>query len=248
MTPPQALDPAVANPMSGFTTRYGFRGSKGVSAPPFDSFNLGAGVHDDPEAVRRNRSALAAELRFDPAHLVFMSQVHGTDIAEVTGPRSGPIPGTDGMVSAARGVGLVVLVADCVPILASDRGVGVIGVAHAGRVGASAGIASSLIARMVGLGARVEHVEVVVGPAICGSCYEVPDQMRDAVEASLPGSACTTSDGTAGLDLRAGITRQLRESGVVDIHLDRRCTKEDPELFSHRRSSPTGRFAGFIRQ
>jgi YfiH family protein len=234
--------------MAGFTTRYGFRGSKGVSMPPFDSFNLGSGVPDDPEAVRRNRLALAAEVRLDPAHLVFMGQVHGTEIAEVTGPISGPIPGADGMVSAARGLGLVVLVADCVPILASDRAAGVIGVAHAGRIGASAGVVPALIARMIGLGARVDRVEVVVGPAICGRCYEVPDQMRDAVEASLPGSACTTSDGTAGLDLRAGVTRQLRESGVVDIQLDQRCTKEDPELFSHRRSAPTGRFAGFVRQ
>jgi hypothetical protein len=72
--------------------------------------------------------------------------------------------------------------------------------------------------------------------------------MRDAVDASLPGSACTTSDGTPGLDLRAGITRQLQESGVVGIQLDPRCTKEDLELFSHRRSAPTGRFAGFIRR
>ncbi len=239
----------MADPvLAGFTTRYGFRGSTGASAPPFDSFNLGAGVHDDPEAVRRNRSAFAAELGLDPAHLVFMSQVHGIEIAEVTGPMAGPIPATDGMVSAAEDVALAVLVADCVPVLAADRGAGVIGVAHAGRIGASAGIVPALIARMVGLGARADRVGVVVGPAICGSCYEVPEQMRDAVEASLPGSACTTSEGTAGLDLRAGITRQLRESGVVDIQLDPRCTKEDPELFSHRRSAPTGRFAGFIRQ
>jgi hypothetical protein len=234
--------------MAGFTTRYGFRGSHGVSEPPFDSFNLGAGVHDDPEAVRRNRLAFATELCLDPAHLVFMSQVHGTEIAEVTGPTAGPIPGTDGMVSAAAGVALAVLAADCVPVLASDGAAGVIGVAHAGRIGASGGIVPALIVRMVGLGARPDRIQVFVGPAICGNCYEVPEQMRDAVEASLPGSACTTSDGTAGLDLRAGITRQLRESGVVNIQLDPRCTKEDRELFSHRRSSPTGRFAGFIRR
>jgi polyphenol oxidase len=91
-------------------------------------------------------------------------------------------------------------------------------------------------------------LEVLVGPAICGKCYEVPVEMRDEVETRLPGSACITADGTAGLDLRAGIVRQLRDLGVGTIELDERCTREDPELFSHRREAPTGRFAAVIRQ
>ncbi len=176
-----------------------------------------------------------------------MGQVHGVDIAEVVGPMSSPIPDTDGMVTAAPGVGLAVLVADCVPVLAADRAAGVIGVAHAGRLGAAGGIVPALMARMAGLGASVESLEVFVGPAICGLCYEVPSQMRDEVEERLPGSACVTSAGTAGLDLRAGIVRQLGTSGVAAVELDRRCTREDPDLFSHRRSAPTGRFAAVIR-
>jgi copper oxidase (laccase) domain-containing protein len=70
--------------------------------------------------------------------------------------------------------------------------------------------------------------------------------MRDEVEAALPGSACRTDRGTAGLDLRAGLARQLRSAGVAGVAIDPRCTFTDPALFSHRRGAPTGRFAGLI--
>ena len=230
------------------TNRHGFGRAVGLSRPPFDSFNLGAGVNDDPDAVQANRSALAAELELDPVELVFMNQVHGIEITEVTGSVAGPVPRSDGMVSVATGIGLAVLVADCVPLLMADRRAGVIGAAHAGRLGAAAGIVPTLVRRMIDLGAVQRRLEVLVGPAICGKCYEVPVEMRDEVEARLPGSACLTADGTAGLDLRAGIVRQLRDLGVGTIELDERCTREDPELFSHRREAPTGRFAAVIRQ
>ncbi len=230
------------------TTRHGLRGATGRSRPPYDSFNLGAGVADDPDAVRANRSALAAELQLEPGRLVFLNQVHGVEIASVSGPWSGDAPRADGMVSTAAGIGLAVLVADCVPVLVADRNAGVIGAAHAGRLGAAAGIVPALVGRMLALGASPKQLEVLVGPAICGKCYEVPEQMRDEVDALLPGSACVTSDGTAGLDLRAGIVRQLTALGVRSVELDERCTREDPDLFSHRRSAPTGRFAAVIRQ
>lgn len=231
------------------TTRHGLDAASamGLSQPPYESFNLGAGVGDDPDAVRANRSALAGRLGLASDQLVWMSQVHGTTIVEVRGPSVRPMQGTDGMVNATSGIALAVLAADCVPVLAADRAAGVIGVAHAGRLGAAAGIVPALVDRMIGLGAHAADTQILIGPAICGRCYEVPPQMRDEVESQLPGSACETEKGTAGLDLRAGIARQLRAAGVVLVEVDKRCTREDPELFSHRRSAPTGRFAGVVR-
>ena len=70
--------------------------------------------------------------------------------------------------------------------------------------------------------------------------------MRDEVEAALPGSASVTHRGTPGLDLRAGLARQLRAAGVAGVAIDPRCTLNDPDLFSHRRDAPTGRQAGLI--
>jgi YfiH family protein len=220
----------------------------GTSSPPYDALNLGLAVGDDPGAVAANRARLAAELGLPDGHLVWMSQVHGTTVFEVTGPVPAPIEATDAMVTTVSGIGLAVLAADCVPVLVADRTAGVIGAAHAGRVGAAGGIVPTLLARMTGLGARPGDIAAYIGPAICGRCYEVPAAMRDEVEATLPGSASVTADGTAGLDLRAGIAAQLRAAGVASVEVDTRCTREDPTLYSHRRGAPTGRFAAVVRQ
>jgi len=131
-------------------------------------------------------------------------------------------------------------------MLAGDPAAGVIAAVHAGRRGAAGGIGLRMIAAMVEAGASVASIGVLLGPAICGRCYEVPAAMRDEVEAALPGSACRTDRGTPGLDLRAGLARQLRAAGVAGVAVDPRCTYTDPELFSHRRGAPTGRFAGLI--
>lgn len=220
----------------------------GRSLPPYESFNLGLAVGDDPAVVAGNRARLAAELGLDAGHLVWMAQVHGTEVARVTGPLDQPVAGTDALVSAVPGIGLAVLVADCVPVLLADRTAGVIGAAHAGRVGAAGGVVPAVLAAMVGLGARPGTVAALLGPAICGRCYEVPAAMRDEVDSQLPGAACRTADGTAGLDLRAGIAAQLRAAGVGAIEVDTRCTREDLALYSHRRAVPSGRFAAVVRQ
>jgi YfiH family protein len=221
------------------TTRSG-----GVSAVPFDSFNLGGGVGDDPAAVEANRARLAAAAGLSPGRVVWMQQVHSTRVVPVDGP--GPLPGTDGIVTSRRDLALAVLVADCVPILAVDPTAGVIGAAHAGRIGAAHGIGPELITTMVDAGADPTRLQILLGPAICGRCYEVPPDMQDDVESSLPGSACDTADGTNGLDLRAGLAAQFVAAGVPTVVVDQRCTREDPDLFSHRRSGRTGRQAGLI--
>jgi len=243
------------------TTRRG-----GVSAAPYDSFNLGGGVGDSRQAVAANRARLARAAGLPAASVVWMRQVHGTAVTAVgatavrattvgatavagttaAGELAADQPEADGIVTVTTGLALGVLVADCVPMLAGDPVAGVIAAVHAGRRGAAAGIALRMLTVMLESGAGVEEIEVLLGPAICGRCYEVPVEMRDEVEAALPGSACRTDRGTPGLDLRAGLARQLRSVGVAGVAIDPRCTFTDPELFSHRRAAPTGRFAGLI--
>ncbi|MEU4323010.1 peptidoglycan editing factor PgeF [Nocardia fluminea] len=223
------------------TTRTG-----GFSAAPYDSFNLGDHVGDDPEAVRRNRIRLAEGIGLTPDRLVWMEQVHGRTVEIVDGPRTEPVPVTDALVTTVPGLALVVLTADCVPILLSDDEAGVIAAVHAGRIGARIGIVPRVLEAMVSVGARVDRIGAFLGPAASGRQYEVPAAMRADVEAHLPGSATTTVRKTPGLDLRAGIRRQLTEAGVAGIAVDPRCTIEDKTLFSHRRGAPTGRIAGVI--
>lgn len=223
------------------TTRAG-----GVSVAPYDSFNLGDHVGDDPVAVEANRRRLADGIGMPFERLVWMEQIHGRTVTVVSGPVAGPVEATDALVTAEPNLALVVLTADCVPLLLSDDEAGVIAAVHAGRVGARIGIVPRVLDEMVALGADVARISVLLGPAASGRRYEVPAAMRADVEAHLPGSACTTERGTPGLDLRAGLRRQLEAAGVAGVAEDPRCTIEDPALFSYRRSGVTGRIAGAI--
>ena len=135
------------------------------------------------------------------------------------------------------------LAADCVPVLLADPHAGVVGAAHAGRVGGAAGVLPAVVAAMTDLGARPAAIEVLLGPAVCGGCYEVPAAMRADVDARLPGSAVRTRSGSPGLDLRAGLYHQLVELGVGRVGADPRCTVEDRALYSYRRDGRTGRQA-----
>ncbi len=223
------------------TTRAG-----GASAPPFDTFNLGDHVGDDPSAVAANRRRLAAAIGVGEGRMVWMNQVHGDRVERVEGPRRGAVDGTDALVTTVSRLALAVISADCVPVLMGDARAGVIGAVHAGRVGAAKGVVARTLEVMLGAGAHVEDVAVFLGPAVSGANYEVPAAMADEVEAALPGSRTVTATGTPALDLRAGIARQLRELGVAAVDVDPRCTVEDPALFSHRRDAPTGRLASVV--
>lgn len=223
------------------TTRAG-----GVSAPPFDTFNLGDHVGDDPAAVAANRKRLAAVLGLGAHRIVWMNQVHGDRVEVVDGPRAAAVDETDALVTGTARLALAVVTADCVPVLLADARAGVIGAAHAGRVGAQRGVVARAVEAMVARGAQAGDISALLGPAVSGRNYEVPAAMADEVEAALPGSRTTTATGTPGLDLRAGIACQLRDLGVTAIDIDPRCTVDDPALFSHRRDAPTGRLASLI--
>lgn len=220
------------------TTRAG-----GRSKPPYESFNLGGGVGDDPSAVTANRDRLADELGLDRGRLVWMEQVHGRNAEVVEGPVTRAVEATDAIVTAEPNLALIALCADCVPVLLADPSAGVVGAAHAGRVGARVGVVPAALEAMVRAGASIDRIEVLLGPAACGECYEVPAAMQADVEEHLPGSASTTRAGTPGLDIRAGLWRQLADAGVAKIGVDPRCTVEDETLFSHRREGTTGRLA-----
>lgn len=224
------------------TTRAG-----GVSAPPFDTFNLGDHVGDDPAAVAFNRKRLADAIGVDA--IVWMNQVHGDRVVTVDGPLkpgAAAVDNADALVTTIPGLALAVVTADCVPVLMADARAGVVAAAHAGRVGAQLGIVARTLEAMLAAGAHVGDVSVLLGPAVSGRNYEVPEVMAADVEAALPGSRISTPRGSPGLDLRAGIARQLTGLGVTAIDIDPRCTVADTNLFSHRRGAPTGRLASVV--
>lgn len=223
------------------TTRAG-----GISKPPFDTFNLGDHVGDDPKAVAANRKRLATAIGVAPDHLVWMNQVHGDRVVRVDEPRTSAVDATDALLTTTPGLALAVVTADCVPVLLGDARAGVIAAVHAGRVGAQKGVVPRTVEAMVAAGATIGDISVLLGPAVSGANYEVPDDMADEVDYVLPGSRTVTAKRTSGLDLRAGLVRQLQTLGITAVAVDPRCTVADRKLFSHRRDAPTGRLASVV--
>lgn len=224
-----------------FTSRAG-----GVSAAPYDSFNLGTHVGDDAADVAANRARLAQVLGLPEERFVWMEQLHTNTVTLVDGPSDAPVEATDALVTRQKNLALCVLVADCTPVLLSDHTAGVIGAAHAGRMGARNGIVKNTVEAMVELGAEPSRIQVLLGPAAAGESYEVPEGMALDVEKHLPGSRTRTTKGTPGIDVRAGLVRQLLSLGVTHIDADPRDTIADKDFFSHRREGVTGRQAGVI--
>ena len=231
--------PTAVRPRRVVTDRRG-----GRSRSPYESFNLGDHVGDDPADVAANRRRVARELVVPEDRLVWMQQVHGTGVAVVDGPVDGPLPDTDAVVTRTPGLVLCVLVADCVPVLLADPVGGVVAAVHAGRQGVRRSVVSATLAAMARLGSRPADVTALLGPAVCGACYEVPPAMQAEVARLAPAAAVRTRRGTPGLDLQAGLAELLRGAGLGQVVHDPRCTAEDRFLFSHRRDGVTGRQAG----
>ncbi|MER6616104.1 peptidoglycan editing factor PgeF [Streptomyces xantholiticus] len=225
-----------------FTDKWG-----GVSAVPYEELNLGGAVGDDPEAVLANRAIAAKSLGLDPARVVWMNQVHGNDVAQVAGPwEDGRALEVDALVTARRGLALAVLTADCTPVLLADPVASVVGAAHAGRPGMVAGVVPAVVEAMRKLGAEPERIIARTGPAVCGRCYEVPEQMRSEVAAVEPAAWSETSWGTPAVDVTAGVHAQLEALGVRDRGKSPVCTLESRDHYSYRRDRTTGRLAGYV--
>lgn len=221
----------------------------GTSASPFSSLNLGDHVGDDPTSVRANRELVAERLGVAAERIAFMRQVHGSRVVHLSAADlrdEDPdrcYPQADALVTREPEVALVVMVADCIPVLLHTPGADVIAVAHVGRPGLAARLLDNVVAAMRELGAG--PIEAVLGPSICGACYEVPDALRREVAAVAPEAFTTTSQGSPGLDLPAGALAQLARLGVHAERLEA-CTRERADLFSYRRDGLTGRFGGAI--
>ena len=233
------LDAGLPSPAHGvFTTRDG-----GVSLPPWDSLNLAVHVEDAYAKVPRNRELLTERLGVDG--LAFGKQVHGAGVRVVKGlsnKTSRGLDDTDGLVTTVPGIALVMMGADCLPVLLASAGV--VGAAHVGRPGLVKGLLPEVVRVMREQGA--DDIVAVIGPGICGHCYEVPASMAGEVEKAVPGSRGTTRQGTTSVDLTRGATSQLAAEGI-SVTTVGGCTLEQPErFFSYRRDGRTGRHGGVV--
>ncbi|NYZ62347.1 peptidoglycan editing factor PgeF [Luteimonas deserti] len=227
------------------------RHGAGVSAAPFDRFNLGnhrSAAGDDPDAVARNR-ALLVGLAGLPGRPVWLHQVHGIDVARV----DAPMPAgdatrieADAAVTRAPGVVLAIQTADCLPVVFAAREGSEIGAAHAGWRGLAAGVLEATLAAM-----RTAPASLVVwlGPAAGPAAYEIGAEVREAFvnrDADAATAFVPTRPGHWRVDLYALARLRLIAAGVPGdaIHGGEHCTISEPEaFFSHRRDQRTGRMA-----
>lgn len=212
----------------------------GVSTGEWEGLNLGAHVGDDAAAVAENRRRLTDALG---CPVVYMDQCHGAQVAVVDAVPQ-VAPSADALVTTSPDLALAVLVADCVPVLLSGSS-GVVAAVHAGRPGLVAGVVPAAVAVMRDLGAR--GLDAVVGPSVCGRCYEVPASMRETAARVEPVSATVSWTGTPAIDVAAGVVAQLERLGVVVTWVPG-CTREREDLYSYRGSPTTGRFAGVVHR
>ncbi|GMR03578.1 MAG: purine nucleoside phosphorylase YfiH [Gammaproteobacteria bacterium] len=221
------------------TTRVG-----GVSCAPFDSFNLGDCVGDNPDDVRRNRALLHETLNL-PSDPVWLKQMHGTNVVDASKVESGVE--ADGGYTDQPGVVCAVLTADCLPVFLCDKEGTKVGLLHAGWRGLAAGIIEAGIRRM-----RTPAAEILawLGPGIGPASYEIGDEVRQAFiqkDPDLTGAFAPSQNGRWLADLYALARRELHAQGVRMISGGDHCTLRESELFfSHRRDGTCGRMASLI--
>lgn len=217
---------------SFFTNRHG-----GFSHGDYSSWNLASHVGDDAADVELNR----AKLREQVGNFAIMSQIHG-DTVVVISEVPAEVPVADALITGNPDLALVVMVADCIPLLL--RSEKLVAAAHVGRAGLMNSIALKTVAQMRELGAT--QISGSIGPTICGSCYEVPPELHDQVSASHPLASSKTRTGTSALDLPKALIAALAAVNVSVLNSDC-CTLEDDNYFSYRRNQVTGRQGGVIK-
>ncbi|RMQ41289.1 Inner membrane protein [Pseudomonas cichorii] len=228
--------PAPAQVRSCITTRSG-----GVSQAPFDSFNLGDHVGDNPQAVASNRQHLSSQLGVQSA---WLRQVHGVVVAHAD---PGATVEADASWTGTPGVACTIMTADCLPALYCNRAGTRVAAAHAGWRGLAAGV---LEATASSLQVAPEEILVWLGPAIGQASFEVGPEVRETFMATHPQTAeafiPSANAGRFMADIYCLARLRLAAYGVSSVYGGGFDTFTDPRFFSYRRSASTGRFASLI--
>jgi hypothetical protein len=169
-----------------------------------------------------------------------MSQVHGNRVVVIEGVVDAD-PTADALVTGITGIALAVQVADCIPLLLSSNEA--VAAVHVGRKGLVNGVAQHTVDVMREMGAG--SITAIIGPAICGQCYEVSEELFQEVTSIYPEAKSETKSGTFSLDLPKALVGVLQGLNI-EVRNESSCTLESKDLFSYRRDAITGRQAGFI--
>jgi YfiH family protein len=201
---------------------------------------FGVSGEDPVGEVIQRWAGLQKEIAGEGRRLVLGRQMHGTRVAEHSGDWSGLLLGAeaDGHVTAQRGTGLAVTVADCVPVFIAHHS-GLVALLHSGWRGTVGRIIDVAIIALARAGRPPEELRIHLGPSICGRCYEVSADVRQqltGLPANRPGH----------VDLRLLIAEHARAAGVRDLTVSEFCTRCDNDRFFSHRAGDTGRQVAVI--
>lgn len=232
--------PLPAGVEARYTTREG-----GVSAAPWDSFNLGDACGDDAQAVAANRRRLIEEGGL-PAAPQWLRQVHGRGVLRWPQPTAS-CREADASVTTAAGVVCVVLAADCLPVLFCREDGGEVAAAHAGWRGLAGGVLDATVAAMA---APPAALHAWLGPCIGPRAFQVRGDVRSAfLDLSTEDADAFIEQGEGHwlADLAELAERRLRRLGLRHVRRSGACTYSQPaQYFSHRRDGISGRQAALI--
>ncbi len=223
----------------------------GVSSGHLASLNLGRREEDRAENLAENKKRVAKAFGTDGDKIFTVSQVHSDriviiDSADTASEDVKPFE-ADAIITDIQGISIGILTADCVPLLFLDSRNKVVAAVHAGWKGTASKIASKTIKMMIErFESRPQEIRAAIGPAIGACCYEVGQEVIDAV--GYRGNASAQREGKWYLDLSKANLLQLQEMGVADIDVSGICTSCRTDLFfSHRKEmGKTGRQLSFI--
>ena len=214
------------------------------------SGNLAFHVEDNPLHVERNHVALAEALNYEKKSLVHMKQIHSDIVHVVTDENFKTPPTCDALITNKVNAPLMVMVADCSPILFYDDEKKVIAAIHAGRAGAFKNIIKSVIEKMgKEFGSNPKNIHVTIGASIGTCCYKVGDEIYEEAKALHLGYAMQKRDDKFYLNVNKILKKQLIECGIDEqsIEVFNECTScNTDKYFSYRAEKQTGRFAGVL--
>lgn len=243
---------------------------QGLSAFPELNHFVSSGVKSigfaegtDPEMIRQNRLSLAKAAGFKADRLVTAHQIHSARVSVVTANEAGRggldkesrLPDADALVTADTGLCLMVLSADCVPVLMYDAVKQVIAAVHAGWRGTAAGIVAETVKVMEEkFGCRAENIRAGIGPSIGKCCFEVDEGVAEVFFHLFPDTEGVVFPGKRPgkfqVDLWEANRKELLDMGLKTGHIEVAglCTVCHPDrFFSYRREGETaGRFGAGI--
>jgi polyphenol oxidase len=230
---------------AAFTTRHG-----GISKPPYTSANLAFHVGDNPKDVLKNHDLLADTLGYNRSQLIHMRQIHSDQIVIVDESLNfNTPPECDALITNRPNIPLMVMSADCTPILLYDPVHKAIGVVHAGRAGALNEILPKTILAMgLEFNTTPSDVNVVLGPSISGCCYEINSTIAEETKTKGYPEALRYENEKVFLNVNTILRMQLNRIGIEKVEVIDECTAcHHDRYFSYRADQRhTGRIAGVI--